>query len=259
MYILKRLIAVFLLFTVLALFSQEHPQELTVYYFHRPPLYMYSESSVPSGFICEIVDLILKKSGLRYQWKEVPSSRVEQLFRDGQFALAVGWYYKHEREEWAQYSRPIYTDGPMVAIINASKVSLQDSVTINTLVMSQYKLGVISGFSYGMDIDTAIQTYKPKQEVVSGTQEALLAMVAAGRVDYMFLSIEEAVYLRGMSQNSREKTKIIKLKDAKAGPDRYIIASKAVPPIVMELINKAIFSVRNSDEYKKILEKYLNY
>ncbi len=220
---------------------------------------MYTENPVPSGFICEIVDLVLKKSGLHYQWKEVPSSRVEQLFRENQYALAVGWYYKYEREEWAQYSRPIYTDGPMVAIVNASKVSMQDFVTIETMLSSPYKLGVISGFSYGMVLDSAIETFKPKKEAVSGTQEALLAMVAAGRIDYMFLSIEEAVYLRRMNQNAMEKTKIIKLKDAKAGPDRYIIASKAVPVIVMETINKAIASVRNSDEYKKIIEKYLKY
>lgn len=256
---MKRLLAVFLIYSIITLFSQEYPKKLIVYYFHRPPLYMSTESSVPGGFICEIVDLVLQKSGLSYQWKEVPSSRVEQLFRENQYAIAVGWYHKIEREEWAQYSRPIYTDGPMVAVVNASKVTLKDSVTIRTMLTAPYKLGIISGFSYGTVLDTAINTHKPKIEAISGTQEALLAMVVSGRIDYMFLSIEEAVYLRRMNQSAMEKTKIIRLVDATVGPDRYIIASKAVPAAVIEAINKAIFLVRNSDEYKKIIDKYLRY
>lgn len=257
--ILKRVFVLFLLFAVLALFSQEYSNELAVYYFHRPPLYMHTEAPVPEGFICEIVDLVLKKSGLRYQWKEVPSVRVEQLFRERKYALAVGWYYKQEREEWAQYSHPIYTDGPMVAIVNSSRVTLKDEVTIETILSSPYKLGVLSSFSYGSVLDSAIETYKPQKNVISGTQEALLAMVTAGRIDYMFLSIEEAVYLRRKNQIAMGQTKIIRLKEAKTGPERYIIASKAVPAIVMETINKAISLVRNADEYKKIIDKYLKY
>lgn len=245
-----------LLFSVVFLCSQVKTNELIVYYFHRPPLYIHTETDSPSGFICEIVDLVLKKSGLNYRWQEVPAARVEQLFRENNYALAVGWYYKREREEWAQYSRPIYTDGPMVAIVNRINVPIKEPVTIKFMLSSPYKLGVINGFSYGTVLDAAIEQYKPKKEIITGTQESLLAMVSTSRLDYMLLSLEEAVYMRRMSSTALEKTSIVVLKDAPLGLERYILASYAVPRFVIDVINKSISKIRSSPEYKKIIDKY---
>ena len=256
---MKHCIAVLLLLISIFLFSQENSKELIVYYFHRPPLYIRTENATPSGFICEIVDLVLQKSGLKYHWQEVPATRVEPLFRERVYALAVGWYYKRERDEWAQYTRPIYTDGPMVAIVNKVKTSFPKSVTIQSMLSSSYKLGVINGFSYGTVLDAAIEKYQPQKSVISGTQESLLAMIATGRLDYMFLSLEEAVFLRRLNNDALQNTSIITLQDALPGLERYIIASKAVPGFVIDIINKAISEIRSSVEYKKIIDKYLNY
>ena len=197
----------------ISLFAQTPPKELVVYYFDRPPLYISKAGSPPGGFICEIVDLILKETGLSYRWQEVPSSRVETLLRQQDYALAVGWYYKPEREEWAQFTRPIYTDGPMVAVANVKSTKFAAALTIPELLKAPYKLGVINGFSYGSALDLAISQFNPKKEVVAGNQESLFSMTAAGRVDYMLLSIEEAVYLRGIYKDFSEKTYIVSLKD----------------------------------------------
>lgn len=256
---MKKLFLAILALCSLSIFAEAQPRELVVYYFDRPPLYISTADSAPSGFICEIVDLILKETGLPYRWQEVPSSRVETLLRQQDYALAVGWYYKPERETWAQFSRPIYTDGPMVAVANSKNTKFASAQTIPELLKAPYKLGVINGFSYGTALDEAINSYNPKKEIVAGSQESLLSMTAAGRVDYMLLSIEEAVYLRGSNNEFAAKTYIVGLKDAAAGPDRFILASKSVPASVMELINKAVAKVRLSTAYQKILDKYLKY
>ena len=235
-------------------------QELQVYYFPRPPLYIKAANGTPTGFLNEVAKLIMDEAKVPYRIVEMPSARVEPSLRNRDYAAGLGWFKNPAREEWANFSAPIYQDLPNVAVVNKSKAAtLGSQVTMSNLMKSGLTLGVIDGFSYGTFADTAIAQEKPKTEKIVGEQATLVAMVARGRADYLIIGLEEAGYLMETDPASAASLSIVRISDWPAGNFRYFMFSKAVNQATLDKINAAITKVKAGDAYKKLTDfsKYL--
>ncbi|OHD23167.1 MAG: hypothetical protein A2Y38_00970 [Spirochaetes bacterium GWB1_59_5] len=254
---LSRLVAVMLLISGV---SSVAAQELQVYYFPRPPLYIKAADGNPTGFLTEIAKLVLNETKVAYKLVEMPSARVEPSLKNRDYAVGLGWFKNPAREEWASFSEPVYQDLPNVVIVNKEKAGvLGAQTTMSGLMKSGLTLGVIDGFSYGAFADKAIADEKPKTEKVVGEQGTLVAMVARSRADYMILGLEEAGYLMENDPASAASLKVIKISDWPAGNFRYFMFSKVVDKTVIDKVNAAIAKVKTSENYKKLTDfsKYL--
>lgn len=235
-------------------------QELQVYYFPRPPLYIKAASGTPTGFLIETARLILDEAKVPYRIVEMPSARVEPSLRNRDYAVGLGWFKNPAREEWANFSDPIYQDLPSVAVVNKSKVaSLGTQVTMTNLMKSGLTLGMIDGFSYGAFADAAIARDAPRTEKIVGEQATLIAMVARGRADYLIIGLEEAGFLMETDPASAASLTIVRINDWPAGNFRHFMFSKSVEKATLDRINAAIAKVRAGDAYKRLTDfsKYL--
>jgi polar amino acid transport system substrate-binding protein len=257
---MKRLSVLLSLVLGLSAVFQLSSQELQVYYFPRPPLYIKAADGTPGGFITEIARLVLNSANVSYKFVEFPSSRVEPSLKNRDFAVGLGWFKNPTREEWANFSDPIYQDLPSVAIVNNSKLAVTgQETTLTKLLTLNLTMGTIDGFSHGSFADSLITQLNPKTEKLIGEQANLVAMVARGRADFMLLGLEEAGYLLETSPDLARSLSIVKLTDWPAGNFRYFMFSKAVPQATLTRINQAITQVKAGAEYKKITDfsKYL--
>ncbi|OHD17258.1 MAG: hypothetical protein A2086_11245 [Spirochaetes bacterium GWD1_27_9] len=246
----KNIFVLILLFLFISLaFSQD--KELKVYYFPRPPLYINNNNNA-EGFVVEIVKNILNNAKINYVFVEMPNKRIEENIKTGEYGCGIGWFKKPEREEFAIFSQPIYKDLKTVIIVNIGKSNIiGNSTTLEKLLKSNLKMGVIDGFSYGKWVDDSIVKYNPNLEKQTVEMARLVNMIAEARLDYTLMGKEEAMYYVNLSK-SKEKLKIIDLVDAPEGNQRYIMFSKSVSKDLIEKVNKSITDFLKTNTYKKI-------
>lgn len=245
------LVALVLIVTGASLFAQE----LQVYFFPRPPLYTKNADGSAGGFMTEIAKLVLAEAKVPYKFVEMPSARVEPSLRNKDYAVGLGWFRNPSREEWANFSEPLYNDLPLVAVVNKAKAAaLGAEATIDKLLGSGLTLGTIQGFSYGAFADQAIARLNPKKETIVGEQSALIQMVGRGRADILLLGLEEAGYLMENDAASAGSLQIVRISDAPAGNPRFFMFSKAVDKAVLDRINAAIAKVKGGADYKRVTD-----
>ena len=151
-----------------------------------------------------------------------------------------------EREEFAVFSAPIYKDQPNVIVARkddarfAAPASLQD-----ILADPQLKLVVKTGYSYGATIDGWRQQYRPATEESSGSNEAILNMIANGRNDYVIMAPEEADYLLTRNAPLGFTLRTVTLSDAPEGEQRYLMCSKATPADALARLNAKLVDLAN--------------
>ena len=252
---MKRSFKALFIFTLVLAGAALAAQDLQVYYFPRPPLYTKNADGSVGGFMSEIAKLVLAEAKVPYKWVEMPSARVEPSLKNKDFATGLGWFKNPSREEWANFSEPLYQELPLVAVVvKAKAAALGSDATIDKLLGSGLTLGTIQGFSYGAFADQAIARLKPKTEAIVGEQTTLVQMVAKGRADLLLLGLEEAGYLLENDKSSAGALQIVKISDAPAGNSRYFMFSKAVDKSILDRVNAALAKIKATDNYRKLTD-----
>jgi polar amino acid transport system substrate-binding protein len=226
---------------------------IIIYYFHRPPLYLTNNDGSAGGFIVEIVKNIFNEAKIPYQFREVSVKRVEGHLKRGDYACGIGWFKLPEREDFANFSDPIYRDQSLALIINKRKIGfLPEQATIQQILKSGLTLGVINGFSYGAWADENISKNQPKVEKIAGDQMNLLNMIAKGRCDYTLMGTEEIAWILQHNKKLVENLTTYKITDAPQGNHRYIMFNKTVDKDIIININAAIAKFIKTKQYKKL-------
>ncbi len=214
---------------------------LVVYYIPRPPFYLTGDDGRPRGIIVDIAKEVFWRARVAHRFKEAPCKRIIVNLKRKEYACGIGWFKKPEREAFARFSAPIYRDRPLVAVVNKKKAArLPPKPTLNRLLDSGLTIGVIDGFSYGPWADEGFERFKPKMEVVTGSQQTLLRMMALGRFDYALINAEEAEWRLENDPGLSARLEIKQIADAPEGNLRHIMFSLAVEKEVIERINAAI-------------------
>ncbi len=252
-----RKVLIFLCFFVFCSILWSQNKTISVYYFHRPPLYTLDNSDKPEGFISKIVDMILHEANIKHSFISMPSKRVELSLQNQDYACGIGWFKKPEREDFAIFSEPIYKDQKLSVIYSTRvKSKIPADVSIEQLFNSNLLLGVIDGFSYGAWADDKISILKPGNEKFVTEQDNLLNLLIAGRADYTLIGFEEGRWLLDKNPEFKKSLRLITISNAPEGNLRYIMFSKSIDKSTVSHINKAILKVKKSPEYKKIISQY---
>lgn len=215
---------------------------LEVLYLEFPPYYYTNKRGAPDGFLLNKTRAILRDAGVEGQFKSVPAKRIMQEIRHGGGVVSIGWFKTSQREQFARFSLPIYSNLPLqILFLKKNRQLFEDMGTLDALMRSQeLLLGCLDGYSYGAAVDERLKQGKPRiQEVVGGFPQ-LVRMLAAERFSYILIAPEEANALiegNGLSPTSFQTQK---LNDIPEGNQRYLMFSMDVPVDVIESINKVI-------------------
>ena len=255
---MKRSLIIFL--AILACCANAFPKgpTITIYYYERMPFYGQPETN-DEGIILTITRDVLETAGISYRFAKMPVSRIFDIIGEDAYACFPGVFRNPNREALYRFtSLPIYQDASPHYVIRRSDLPSFASVrTIKDLLTSGKVLGLVEKYSYGTWVDTNVAAYRPKHVTVNfgENQKPFYRMLAAGRFDYFFSSIEEANYLINSSPENDGVFSVKELQDAPQGNVRWIIFNKELPPELLDRINEAIGIVTVSDRYRELVRK----
>lgn len=224
-------------------------EPIEFYYPERPP-YSYTEDGKATGVLIELSRSVLSKAGIEATFTEMPAPRIfAELQRNDVQCCLVGGLKVPGREAYGTYTRPIFEDRPLVALILVKyrklfegKHSFEELAATNTL-----KLGLIASWSYGEHVDSVIKKHNTQVMLIpSPTQQGL--MLATERFQYTLARESEIDEIIKVSGKQKKDFLAIPLSDLRERRERFIFCGKGVPDEVIERINTAIDAVRAVSE-----------
>ncbi len=221
--------------------SQAQEPVLPLYYIDKPPYY-FTHAQQPSGFLLARAMLILQTAGISSQPRERPAPRIlHELTRDHAPFCSVGWFKTPEREAIAWFSEPIYQDVPMWLLVRQEDAGAMVKLkSLHTLLRAQYRIGVVSGFSYGAALDRQLdQTLVPVDRQAKSVEIAIGRLLAR-RVDAIIADRVETTYLLNKQDLPSEKLLAVRFADIPEGNHRYLMCSANLPSTTQQAINRAI-------------------
>jgi polar amino acid transport system substrate-binding protein len=218
-------------------------EPLRVIFREKPP-YSYTQNGLQKGFLLERTKELLAKAEIKAVFDVVPPLRIFHLIEGNKEPIcSFGWYRTPERERFARFSRPIWTDKPQVVVANASSAPRirQYKTLKNLFADTGEKMILAGGTSYGPEFDALIAGAKVKVESPITSPLNVAKMVSARHADFMLMDQEDFDYLIA-TEPSLPKEKLVKIKfpDMPAGLNRYILCSQQVSAGVMNRLNRAI-------------------
>jgi polar amino acid transport system substrate-binding protein len=224
-----------------ATFAQS-AQPLRIQYYERKPFHYTLENGNVVGLTATPTEQAFKKIGVTIRWELVPVNRIlNNLKRNDEPLCTPGWYKKPEREEYAQFSAPIYRDKPLVGLARAG-FAVKEGITAKELFASpSTNLLVKQNFSQGAYMDALIATMPPRQ-VIAVVEEIpnLVKMIDAKRADLIITTQEEVALYVDQAELSMKDFRVLVFPDVPAVEMRYILCSKQMPAETMRKLNKAI-------------------
>ncbi|MCP4020310.1 MAG: transporter substrate-binding domain-containing protein [Desulfobacteraceae bacterium] len=214
-------------------------------FFHRPPYYEVTDGK-PEGFLIQLTRNILTKAQVDHVFMEIPPSRIMLFLKKSKEAsCSVGWFKNKDREDFANFSLPIYQNKPLVILTAKSKASLFETHKSIREVFSDRHLilTVVDSFSYGTKLDEFINKYTPNVHTINTRQNLLPRLILANRTSYMLIAPEEINTMLLSAGFNLEDFVTISKPDIPPGNKRYLIFSKKVPQATIGKINQAILTL----------------
>jgi len=224
-------------------------EPIEFYYPERPP-YSYTQDGKVAGLLIDLSRRILFKAGIEATFTAMPAPRIfAELQRDDVQCCLVGGLKVPGREAFGNFTRPIFEDSPLVALVLvkyrtlfAGKHSFEELAASSSL-----KLGLIASWSYGEHVDSVIKKQNTQvMHIPSPSQQGL--MLATERFQYTLARESEVDEIIRLSGKQKKDFLTMPLSDLRERRERFIFCGKGVPAEVIEKINAAIDTVRAESE-----------
>lgn len=207
------------------------------------------------GMVSKIVALAMEEAGLEYEIQFRPWARALEMVKYGDAWGSFPWFYTDERAEEYYYSNPIMSSNIVVFYKKTNNIIENPDIEIKNLDnLKSYKIGGVFGYFYEPYLEDNKNQFRYD---LSSDAESAFKLLESGKVDIIFE--EEAVgwhiianmfpereheFATFKNQLSEEKFYLIVTKE-----DRFAIKK-------IEAFNKGLSKIKQSGEYKKILEVY---
>jgi len=218
---------------------------LRLLYQERPPYTAQRPGGVVEGLVATPANQALTRAGVAFRWELTPSQRQLLLVQTGQEPVcAVGWFRNPEREKLGRFSRPLYRDLPMGALVRAD-VPLADGAALAT-TLAAGKLTVLTkeGFSYGAEVDQWLGAPGVRRVSTGNEPLQLVRMLLAVRADLLLVAPEEGQML--MAQHPPGALRMVRFADVGPGLDRHLYCNTRVPEEVLRRFDKELDRVMPS-------------
>jgi polar amino acid transport system substrate-binding protein len=239
---IRRFAATGLALSLVQAASGQTPSLLRVIYSERPPYAVTQPGGLVTGLTATPTTQALRAAGIPFQWLLLPSARALAVIKEGQGVdCGIGWFRNPERKAFAQFSKPLYQDRPMVALAHVD-VPLRNGDRLADVLASRELIVLVKDkFSYGPYIDALLAQLKPTTTTTSVENAQMLQMIERHRVDLMFAAEEEAEQLLQMAgPRGAQALKVVHFSDVPEGEKRYLMCSKQVPREWLDRIDAAL-------------------
>lgn len=107
-----------LVFTILSLSNKIiYAEQITVGYIELPPYYYTNDQQKPEGILLHLTKKIMERAGCKCKYMSMPSKRILHTIKKGGLFASIGWFKTPDREEYANFSLPIYENKPILVLL----------------------------------------------------------------------------------------------------------------------------------------------
>lgn len=218
---------------------------LRLLYQERPPYTAQRPGGGVEGLVATPIGQALARAGMVPRWELTPSQRQLLMVQTGQEPVcAVGWFRNPEREKLGRFSRAVYRDLPMGALVRADVVLADDAALANTLSAGKLTVLTKEGFSYGAEVDQWLAAPGVRRVSTGSEPSQLVRMLLAARADMLLVAPEEGHML--MAQHLPGALRMVRFSDVGPGLERHLYCSKRVPEEVLRRVDDALERVNPS-------------
>jgi polar amino acid transport system substrate-binding protein len=207
----------------------------------NPPL-SYTNGAGPRGLFIEALRQRSASTNLVLSFDSRPAKRIlAEIEANRSPICSLGWYRTAEREAFAKFSRPIYRDRAItiVSALPASTFAEAGSLSV-LLARGTYRIGAISGLSYGPEVDRILAGHQSMVMRPTVTVEQMLRMVVAGRMPLAVVTEEHLNWFLEREPGDTRLTRLALSDLPKTGPQRYIMCSRRTPDEFIKRIDALI-------------------
>jgi polar amino acid transport system substrate-binding protein len=217
--------------------------------------YQYQIKDTLTGLDVELAQAILQQAGCKVTFKKRPWARALTEIEAGTIDFVTGASRNPERELYANFSEP-YRDETMVLLVRKGEAGKFPLQTLNDLLLTEFRLGVVRDFYYGEEHKQLMlnETYRKKVSVVPSDAQNLKKLLT-GRVDGILIDRYTGPFLaRQEGGNTQIEQHPVKVSSS----DIFLMFSKkSVDPAQIQKINAALATLRSNGGYQAILNRYL--
>jgi uncharacterized protein (TIGR02285 family) len=217
-------------------------EPLVLHYIQSPPLHYADSRGVLTGLAAKPAIAALTAAGIPYEVRQtLAKNQMALLKANEQPACMLSWQQTPERERIGKFTDVVYEDKRPFALTWAGNPSMHNEEDLkDTLTDKRLRVMVRKGVAHGTQIDRALIRYKTQTISTTASAVQLLEMLRQRRIDYFFISEEEAGEAIKASGTPAGSYQRIYFSDLYKGYERRLWCSKAVPDDVFKRLNAAI-------------------
>jgi polar amino acid transport system substrate-binding protein len=216
--------------------------------------FAYSDGNLKlTGIDIEIIRHIFNGKGYVVEYLEAPWPRQLKCLEEGDIQIAASAMKTPERETYAFFSEPYYSESYYVFIRKGEK-SKYSARSLKDIVNGSFLLGVMRGSIYGSEFDGLMKNpefLKHIQPVAMDEQnyKKLLAFRLDG-----FIQESSRMSVKGRELGIYEKVEPLFL--IEENQQHFMISKKTGSPEVVRIINDGLKEMRKDGTYQEIFRKY---
>jgi polar amino acid transport system substrate-binding protein len=213
---------------------------ITLTYEERAP-YQTRAGGAVQGLTASPAAMAFKAAAVPFVWEASSMSRQLHILRENQGSqCVVGWFKTSERLAFAKYTKPIYRDGPIVALARRGFGLGPGRTLEHALATPGLRILVRGKYSYGAYIDSTLGRIKPLTIASALTNQQLTELLVGNRADLMFASEEEATVLLRLAGGKASDLHLVRFSDVLPGEERHIVCTRNVPDATIARLNSVI-------------------
>lgn len=220
---------------------------LIIHFNDRPPLHYLTPQGKLAGFVAAPALAALNAAAIPYTLRQTPAKyQLTQLQANQEPACMMSWTDAPGRDRLGKFTETVYRDGRPLALTWAGNKAMDNEEPLRqTLSNPTLRLLVKEGASYGPAIDRALIRYKTASTATTGDTRQMLDLLRQHRIDYFFITEQEADDALKASGHPAADFKRIYFSDLTRGEDRRLWCSRITPDEVIGRLNAALLKQRH--------------
>jgi len=225
----------------------EKTTPIYLYYDDHPP-YLKTGHNGVYGLTATAAAEAFKAAELNFKWMRTAVNEQFPLLKknESKDCLIGSTSILTQREKYARFTYPIYTNKPQVALSRKDNPIKAD--TLDELFSDNKKVMLVKeAYSYGQYVDQMVKKNKPRRLMLAiDTAEMLLALDRR-KADYMLISPEKIEKMFEKAELNLDDFDVHQLSDIPSGEQHNILCSMKVSDETIQKLNQSIQKQVNLD------------
>nr|WP_319761111.1 transporter substrate-binding domain-containing protein [Maridesulfovibrio sp.] len=234
-----------------------HAKSLCIVTLNNAPQ-AYMENGSPAGFLVEMVEEAVRRSGYSADIYIVPWIRALALVRSGDADAIFHAYHTEERKKFLRYTDTSLLQEKVVAIRRKGDDVYFD---LNFSGAEKYIAGVGRDYSYGEKVDQALKEKKFKRIEVASDFDLNVQKLLYGRIDFFFADYYPVLKILNDKHLLDEVEPVLSTETGLplvySKSESYLAFSRKTKSEVFIKVNSALKQMKVDGTFKQIMLRYV--